>query len=59
MSFARNGDLKIHMVTHSEEKPHKCKVCDKSFGLLGNLNEHMLTHRAEKHICVEELLHPQ
>ena len=30
--FIRKGDLKIHMVVHSEDRPYECRIsgCDKS-----------------------------
>ena len=40
------------MLTHTREKPHKCTICDKSFGRKGHLEGHMLTHSGEKsHNC--------
>lgn len=38
------SSIKMHMLSHSQQKPHKCDKCDMSFSLLGNLNRHKLTH---------------
>ena len=44
--------LRKHMMTHTEEKPHKCTICNKSFNQAGNLRRHMLFHTGEKpHKC--------
>ena len=36
------------MKTHSSEKSHKCKYCDKTFSNSSNLNRHKKTHSSEK-----------
>uniref|UniRef100_A0A8C4NBV1 C2H2-type domain-containing protein n=2 Tax=Eptatretus burgeri TaxID=7764 RepID=A0A8C4NBV1_EPTBU len=50
--FPSLRNIKIHMRTHSGERPHKCSVCDKGFSQKGNLNEHMRIHTGEHpHKC--------
>ena len=53
-SFVQLGNLKAHMVTHTEEKAYNCAECNKSFGQKYYLNRHMITHSGEKpHKCVK------
>ncbi len=37
-----------YTVTHAEEKPHQCTVCEKRFTKSGKLNKHMKIHNQEK-----------
>jgi len=47
----RMQNLKYHLLTHTQEKPHQCEVCGQSFSLAKNLKRHMLSHvkSAAKH----------
>ncbi|GAA6040562.1 hypothetical protein JCM8097_005465 [Rhodosporidiobolus ruineniae] len=44
-SFARPSALKIHMLTHTKEKPHVCPVCFRSFAIISNLKRHQKLHK--------------
>jgi len=40
----RMQNLKYHLLTHTQEKPHQCDVCGQSFSLAKNLKRHMISH---------------
>ncbi|XP_067635466.1 uncharacterized protein [Eurosta solidaginis] len=40
--------LKTHKLIHSNEKPHKCKFCERRFTYALNLRRHIRTHTGEK-----------
>lgn len=37
-----------HMKTHSEERPHKCSVCERGFKTLASLQNHVNTHTGKE-----------
>lgn len=37
----------IHIRTHTNEKPHRCPTCNKSFSRLENLKIHNRSHTGE------------
>lgn len=47
-SFAKIGNLNVHMIIHSEEKPHQCQHCDQGFSHQSTLKSHILIHTGEK-----------
>ena len=49
--FPSNAKLKVHYMTHTGAKPHKCQFCDRSFRQRLHLKSHMyISHQ-------EELIH--
>jgi len=41
------SNLKMHMLTHSNEKRYKCSECDYATKYKSNLSSHMMTHSKE------------
>ncbi|XP_063633018.1 transcriptional repressor CTCF-like isoform X1 [Cydia splendana] len=41
-----------HMKTHSEDRPYKCKVCERGFKTMASLQNHVNMHNGVKpHVC--------
>ncbi|CAG9558094.1 unnamed protein product [Danaus chrysippus] len=41
-----------HMKSHSEERPHKCSVCERGFKTIASLQNHVNMHNGVKpHVC--------
>ena len=42
--------LSRHMKSHSEERPHKCSVCERGFKTLASLQNHVNTHTGKTRV---------
>ena len=47
-TFSQKGNLKIHYLVHTGEKPFKCDICEQSFTSNENLQSHRRTHTGDK-----------
>lgn len=47
-TFATKGNLQIHLLIHSGEKPYKCDYCDKAFTTKFNKVRHERLHTGER-----------
>jgi len=49
----KRSNLKVHMMSHTKEKPHLCVVCGTRFSLVKNLKRHMLLHASDRPFACE------
>lgn len=50
-TFAKERYLKMHQKVHSEERPYKCTICNKTFRWRSNLTEHQHIHDEKPFQC--------
>jgi len=49
--FPLHGRYKQHMVKHSDARPFKCTVCEKTFKRMSEMNNHMQIHSNVTYTC--------
>lgn len=49
--FIRKDSLKVHMQTHSPDKPYICLDCNKNFTLKKYLKQHQTVHKEPQYHC--------
>jgi len=47
-AFSTANGLKLHVMGHTNERPHACPMCPKQFKRSAKLEQHMVTHTGER-----------
>ncbi|XP_071454415.1 zinc finger protein 596-like [Hetaerina americana] len=55
---SENSNLKRHLLTHTGEMSHKCKICSRAFAWNSNLKMHLLKHTGPPLVPQDNIWYP-